>query len=98
MDVILVRYAEVGLKSPGVRRYFENILIDNILNNLAHHQIEALVDCEQGRIHVTTDKIEAAIPVLTKVFGVAFLSLLLTPAAATWLKCVRQLQNFPETT
>lgn len=74
MDVILVRYAEVGLKSPGVRRYFENILIDNLLNNLAHHEIEALVDCEQGRIHVTTDKIAEAIPILTKVFGVASVS------------------------
>ncbi len=62
------------MKSPGVRRYFENILIDNLLNNLAHHEIEALVDCEQGRIHVTTDKIAEAIPILTKVFGVASVS------------------------
>lgn len=74
MDVILARYAEVGLKSPGVRRYFENILIDNILNNLAFHEIEALVDCEQGRIHIFTDKIEEAVPVLTKVFGIASVS------------------------
>lgn len=74
MDVILVRYAEVGLKSPGVRRYFENILIDNILNNLAHREIEALVDCDQGRIHVFTDKIDEAVPILTRVFGVASVS------------------------
>lgn len=74
MDIILVRYAEVGLKSPGVRRYFESILIDNMMNALASHGIEALVSSEQGRIYVTTDRIDSAVPLLRRVFGVASVS------------------------
>lgn len=74
MDIILVRYAEVGLKSPSVRRYFESILIDNMMNALAGHGIEALVDSEQGRMYVTTDRIPETVEALTKVFGVASVS------------------------
>lgn len=74
MDVILVRYAEVGLKSTGVRRYFEGLLIDNMLTALASHGLEALVTSEQGRIYVTSDQIDKAIPVVRRVFGVASVS------------------------
>lgn len=74
MDIILARYAEVGLKSSGVRRYFESILMDNMLNALQAHDLEALVTCEQGRIYITTDKIDEAVPVLRRVFGIASVS------------------------
>jgi thiamine biosynthesis protein ThiI len=74
VDIILARYAEVGLKSSGVRRYFESILMDNMLNALQAHDLEALVTCEQGRIYITTDKIDEAVPVLRRVFGIASVS------------------------
>jgi len=74
VNVILVRYAEVGLKSPGVRRYFESILLDNMLAALARERIEALVDIEQGRIYVRTDRINEAVIALTRVFGIASVS------------------------
>ncbi len=74
VDIILVRYAEVGLKSTGVRRYFESILIDNMLTALASNGLEALVTSEQGRIYVTTDRIAEAIPIVRRVFGVASVS------------------------
>lgn len=74
MDVILARYAEVGLKSSGVRRYFESILLDNMLTALQAHNLEALINCEQGRIYITTDRIDESIPVLRRVFGVASVS------------------------
>ncbi len=74
MDIILVRYAEVGLKSASVRRYFETILMDNMLSALAVHGLEALIDSQQGRIYVTTDKVEEAAQVLRRVFGVASVS------------------------
>lgn len=70
----MVRYAEVGLKSSGVRRYFEGLLMDNMLTALSHHGLEALVTFEQGRIYVTSDQIEKAIPVICRVFGVASVS------------------------
>lgn len=74
VNIVLVRYAEVGLKSPGVRRYFESILLDNMLAALAKDRIEALVDSEQGRIYVRTDRADEAAAVLTRVFGVASVS------------------------
>ena len=48
VDIILARYAEVGLKSRGVRRFFETILIDNMMSSLAKEDIEALITIEPG--------------------------------------------------
>ena len=72
--MILVRYAEVGLKSPGVRKHFETILLDNMEAALARRRIEALINCEAGRIYVRTDRIEEAMSALVHVFGVASVS------------------------
>lgn len=74
MDLILVRYAEVGLKSRAVRLRFERILIDNMMSILAREGIEAIIKCDQGRIFVQTSNIDKAIPVLQRVFGVASVS------------------------
>lgn len=74
VDIILARYAEVGLKSTGVRRYFESILIDNMLIALSANGLEALISSEQGRIYITTDRMDEAVPVLRRVFGVASVS------------------------
>lgn len=74
MDLILVRYAEMGLKSPTVRRRFEKVLIDNIMAALAEYEIEAIVGSERGRIYVETERIEDAVRPISRVFGVASLS------------------------
>jgi thiamine biosynthesis protein ThiI len=76
MDLILVRYSEVGLKSRTVRSRFERVLMDNMISALAREGIEALVNCDQGRIYVRTDKarIDDGIKVLQRVFGIASVS------------------------
>jgi thiamine biosynthesis protein ThiI len=76
MDLILVRYSEVGLKSRSVRSRFERVLMDNMISALAREGIEALVNCDQGRIYVRTDKarIDDGIKVLQRVFGIASVS------------------------
>ena len=76
MDLILVRYSEVGLKSRSVRSRFERVLMDNMISALAREGIEALVNCDQGRIYVRTDKarIGDGIKVLQRVFGIASVS------------------------
>jgi thiamine biosynthesis protein ThiI len=76
MDLILVRYSEVGLKSRSVRSRFERVLMDNMISALAREGIEALVNCDQGRIYVRTDKarIEDGVKVLQRVFGIASVS------------------------
>ncbi len=74
MAVILVRYAEIGLKSTPVRTRFENRLKDNMLTMLAADRVEALVKKGEARYYVETDDVEAVIRSLRKVFGIASLS------------------------
>ncbi len=62
---IIVRYGEIGVKSPKVRRRFERRLISNI---------KVLIDCEikltQGRIFLYPRDYEQALESLAKIFGV----------------------------
>lgn len=74
MDLILVRYAEMGLKSQAVRKRFERILVDNTMSNLADAGLEALITTEQGRVFVEPQDIDQAIKVLRRVMGVSSVS------------------------
>jgi tRNA uracil 4-sulfurtransferase len=74
VNTILVRYAEMGLKGPPVRRRFQRALLDNIMSMLAQEGVEALVEAGEGRVYVRTDSMEKAVEVLTRTFGVASVS------------------------
>ncbi|MGB9884548.1 MAG: THUMP domain-containing protein [Methanomassiliicoccales archaeon] len=74
MSLLLVRYAEVGLKSESVRNQFERILVNNILDSFAKEGIECLVERERGRIFVETRDIDRAIKCLKRIFGIASIS------------------------
>ena len=52
MSILLIRYAEIGLKSAPVRRRFENQLKDNILTMLMEDGVEALVTKRGARYYV----------------------------------------------
>ncbi len=82
MDLILVRYAEMGLKSSSVRRRFEKVLIDNIMAALAEKGVEAIVESERGRIYIKTERLEEAVGPVSRVFGVASLSTAIETTAA----------------
>lgn len=73
--LIIVRYGEIGLKSPKVRSRFERKLVKNI---------KAATDCEvernQGRIYVYPKNMENTLDKLCKVFGIVSYS----PAVATY--------------
>jgi len=75
MGLLLVRYAEMGLKSPGVRRYFEKVLTHNMMAALAGERLEAFAESQYGRLFVTTDRPQEAAAVLRRVFGISSLSL-----------------------
>jgi thiamine biosynthesis protein ThiI len=66
---IIVRYGEIGVKSPKVRRRFERRLISNI---------KTLIDCQieltQGRIFLYPYDYEQALESLGKIFGVVSFS------------------------
>jgi len=74
VNTILVRYAEMGLKGPPVRRRFERTLLDNIMSMFAQEGVEALVEAGEGRVYVRTDSMEKAVGALTRTFGVASVS------------------------
>ncbi|HTY46506.1 MAG TPA: THUMP domain-containing protein [Methanomassiliicoccales archaeon] len=71
MGLILVRYAELGLKSRAVRRRFESILVSNIMDALAYAGVEAVVATEQGRVFVESTDSQKCLAAIVRVFGVA---------------------------
>lgn len=61
-----IRYGEIGVKSPKIRRKFENKLISNI-----QCELEGTFENDQGRITLITDeKDEKVRDILGRVFGI----------------------------
>ncbi|MEA2003809.1 MAG: tRNA uracil 4-sulfurtransferase ThiI [archaeon] len=80
-DVVIVRYDEIALKSPPVRRRFEDVLIGRIKTALSRHGIVySGITREWGRIFVHTSD-EAAADVISRVFGTASASPAITTGA-----------------
>ena len=66
---IIVRYGEIGVKSPVVRKRFEKKLISNIKN-----LINCKIDINQGRIFLYPEDHVDAMEYLKKVFGIVSFS------------------------
>ena len=75
MAILLLRYAEIGLKSTPVRKRFESTLKDNLLNRLMEDGVEALVTNKGARFYVEATDIDAAVASVRRVFGIASLSI-----------------------
>ncbi|NJF24305.1 tRNA uracil 4-sulfurtransferase ThiI [Thermococcus sp. Bubb.Bath] len=74
-NVLLIRYGEIGTKSRQTRRWFENLLMNNIREALVSEGIEfKKVEAKHGRVLVRTNKAGEAAEVLTRVFGIVSLS------------------------
>lgn len=73
-ELIIVRYGEIGVKSPKVRRRFENKLIKNIKNKL-----DCKIKIDQGRIFLYPTNFDDAFESLSKAIGVVSFS----PAVST---------------
>ena len=74
MELLLIRYSEIGLKSAPVRRRFENQLRSNMMSMLAQDNIEAIITTGSGRFYVESNDLEKAAHSLRRVFGIASLS------------------------
>lgn len=74
MPLILVRYAEIGLKSRPVRRRFESMLKDNITDMLMRDGVESIISTDEGRLYVECADPAPALTSLRRVFGVASVS------------------------
>ncbi len=72
--LLLVRYGELALKSPPVRREFERSLRRNILAQLLRDGVTGRLRADRGHLYVETDELERALRVLRRVFGVTSVS------------------------
>ena len=71
-DTVLVRYGEVGIKSPQLRGRMEQRLQENILALVEDRGLDGAVDREHTRLYVRTDpsQIGAVTDAVTDAFGV----------------------------
>jgi len=77
-DVVIVRYGELALKSPGIRNWYEKILIKNIVAMLNSRGITySRIRREWGRIFIETIDSHAA-EAAADVFGIVSTSAALT--------------------
>jgi thiamine biosynthesis protein ThiI len=74
MPKLLVRYGELGLKSPSVRRRFENALVDDIRRRHVLAGVPCVISSTRGRIFVDSDDWRRSSEMLTRTFGVVSFS------------------------
>jgi tRNA uracil 4-sulfurtransferase len=72
--LVLVRYGELALKSPPVRREFERLLRRNILDQFVADGITGRLRSDRGHLYVEVDDGPRAIRALRRVFGVTSVS------------------------
>jgi thiamine biosynthesis protein ThiI len=74
MPKLLVRYGELGLKSPSVRRRFENALVDDIRRRHVLAGVQCVISSTRGRIFVDSDDWRRSCEIITRTFGVVSFS------------------------
>lgn len=72
--LILVRYGELALKSPPVRRAFERQLGRNILDQFVAAGVSCRLRADHGHLYVESEAAEPATRILRRVFGITSLS------------------------
>jgi thiamine biosynthesis protein ThiI len=72
--LLLIRYNELGLKSPRVRSRFQKQLVKNIENKFLGAGQDCFIDSDWGRLYLHTDDAEVGIRLLTTVFGIFSIS------------------------
>src|SRR3989304_5045970 len=68
--VLLVRFGELALKSPFVRRQLQDRLVENIQEMFAADGIECLIRADRARIYVEVNDVPAASRALRRAFGI----------------------------
>ncbi len=74
-NVVVVRYGEIGTKARQTRRWFENLLMNNMREALVEEGIGyKKIEARHGRILVKSNEARKAANTLTRVFGIVSLS------------------------
>ena len=74
MPTLLVRYGEIGLKSPSVRRRFEQQLVRDIRTRHAQANTPCIISEARGRLFVDSDDWRRSCEILSRTFGVVSFS------------------------
>jgi tRNA uracil 4-sulfurtransferase len=74
MSTLLVRYGELALKSPPVRREFERTLQRNILGQFLAANRVCRLRSDHGHLYVETEDEAEAVRLVRRVFGVTSIS------------------------
>ncbi|UCE73129.1 MAG: hypothetical protein JSV56_08800 [Methanomassiliicoccales archaeon] len=74
MSLFLVRYGELGLKSPNVKRRFQKALKKNIEDAFLRENTQCITSMDWGRIYLHTDNDEKAEEILRRIFGITSFS------------------------
>lgn len=72
--LVLIRYGELTLKSPPVRREFERVLRRNLLAQFVREGVSSRLRSDRGHLYADVDAAAPAIRVLRRVFGVTSVS------------------------
>lgn len=88
LELILIRYGEIALKSEETRNRFENALIKNIKFATDLKNISTKINKERGRIYLYSDHINNCSSILKRIFGIISFS----PA----IKCSSDIQSISE--
>ena len=72
--LIVLRYGELTLKSPPVRREFERTLRHNVVEHFAAASLSCRLRNDQGHLYVEVDEATIAQRVLGRVFGITSMS------------------------
>ena len=71
---LLVRYGELALKSPPVRREFERTLRRNLLDQFVRSGVTGRLRSDRGHLYVEADDPATALRIVRRVFGVTSVS------------------------
>jgi thiamine biosynthesis protein ThiI len=74
MSLYLIRYGELGLKSPKVKKRFQNKLKKNIEDAFLQKKTQCLTSMDWGRIYIHTDNNVIAENILRRTFGITSFS------------------------
>ena len=72
--LVLVRYGELALKSPPVRREFERTLSHNVLEQFSSEGVPCRLRNDHGHLYVEAEAATPAIRILRRIFGVTSVS------------------------
>ncbi len=74
MSLFLVRYGELGLKSPKVKKRFQKMLKKNIEDTFLKEDTQCITSMDWGRIYLHTDNDALAKKILERTFGITSFS------------------------